>query len=105
MTDTLAALIVLRFKDHTDGPVSITFNTEGLRSDITESCVGMSMEYEFNLVNICDTLTGTLVAFVEVSQSPSGRPLTIKRLDALCDELATDVGATSSSFNMLKGGA
>jgi hypothetical protein len=104
MTDTLAALIVLRFK----GPSQ---SSDTLRADVIESCVGMSMEYEFNLVNICETLTGTLVAFVEVSQSPSGSQLTRKHLDSLRDELATDLGCSDSSANLLtladlvKGGA
>ena len=94
MTDTLAALIVLRFNGHTQGPAT-------LRADIIESCVGMSMEYEFNLVRICETLTGTLVAFVEVSHSPSGSQLSIKRLESLRDELATDLGCSDSSANLL----
>lgn len=104
MTDTLAALIVLRFKGHTQGPAT-------LRADVIESCVGMSMEYEFNLVNICETLAGTLVAFVELSQSPSGSHLTRKHLDSLRDELATDLGCSDSSAHLLtladlvKGGA
>ena len=97
MTDTLAALIVLRFKGHTQ-------SSDVLNASIKESCVGMSMEYEFNLVPSHNT-EGNFVAFVEVSQSPSGRPLTSKRLDSLRDELAIDVGCTVSSARLLKGGA
>lgn len=104
MTDTLAALIVLRFKGYKQ-------SSDTLRADIIESCEGMSMEYEFNLVNICETMTGTLVAFVEVSQSPSGEQLTRSRLDSLCNELETDLGCADSSTyiltraDLVKGGA
>ena len=97
MTDTLAALIVLRFNGHSQC-------SDALKASIKESCVGMSMEYEFELATSSTTDSG-FHAYVEVLQSPSGRPLTLKRLDSLRDELATDVGCMVSSARLLKGGA
>jgi hypothetical protein len=97
MTDTLAALIVLRFKGHTQ-------SSDALKASIISSCISMSMEYDFYLATSQTTDSG-FHAYVEVSQSPSGRPLTSKRLDSLREELATDVGCTVSSARLLKGGA
>jgi hypothetical protein len=97
MTNTLAALIVLRFKGHSQ-------SSDALMASIKESCVGMSMEYDFELVTSSTTDSG-FHAYVEVLQSPSGRPLTLKRLYSLRDELATDVGCNVASANLLKGGA